>query len=318
MRRSLDLTSWEAARKRIREWEVHGEKNLISVEEAARRWIADCVARGLQDSTLRKYRERQRELAEVFRSLPVHSIAIDDLRKLRESWKVKASSTGKRLEIIRNFFLFCVASEWIASSPARGLKPPLVRSVPTLPFSEDEWEKLLWALDIYGDTQKGTPEKTVRRLKALVLLMRYSGLRISDVVSLSRDKIDVNGRLFLYQAKTGQPVALPLPEAVLSLLASIEEIGQPLYFWSGTGKLKTAITEWQERLKKLFRLAGVRDGHSHRLRDTFSVDLLSKGVPLQTVSILLGHTSIRTTERHYAPFVKASQDALEVAVRATW
>jgi integrase/recombinase XerD len=41
-------------------------------------------------------------------------------------------------------------------------------------------------------------------------------------------------------------------------------------------------------------------------------------VPLQTVSILLGHTSVKTTEKHYAPFVKASQDALEAAVRQTW
>jgi integrase len=48
-------------------------------------------------------------------------------------------------------------------------------------------------------------------------------------------------------------------------------------------------------------MARLADGHSHRLRDTFSVALLEKGVPLETVSILLGHTSIKTTEKHYAP-----------------
>jgi integrase/recombinase XerD len=39
---------------------------------------------------------------------------------------------------------------------------------------------------------------------------------------------------------------------------------------------------------------------SHRLRDTFAVDLLGKGVPLEEVSKLLGHESIKTTEQHYA------------------
>jgi DNA-binding transcriptional MerR regulator len=50
---------------------------------------------------------------------------------------------------------------------------------------------------------------------------------------------------------------------------------------------------------------------SHRLRDTFAVDLLEKGVPLEEVSKLLAHESIRTTERHYAKWVKERQDRLD-------
>jgi site-specific recombinase XerD len=55
-----------------------------------------------------------------------------------------------------------------------------------------------------------------------------------------------------------------------------------------------------------------------KLRDTFGVDLLEKGVPLEEVSKLLGHESIKTTERSYAKWVKGRQDPLNSLVTATW
>jgi integrase len=57
---------------------------------------------------------------------------------------------------------------------------------------------------------------------------------------------------------------------------------------------------------------------SHRLRDTFACDLLSKGTPMEEVSKLLGHTSIKTTEKHYAQWVKSRQDRADTFVMAAW
>ena len=78
---------------------------------------------------------------------------------------------------------------------------------------------------------------------------------------------------------------------------------------------------WGSRyVRPLFEAAGVRSGHmvSHRLRDTFAVDLLQKGVPLEEVSKLLGHESIKTTEKHYAKWMKGRQDRLDSLVMGTW
>lgn len=125
-----------------------------------------------------------------------------------------------------------------------------------------------------------------------------------------------NGKLFLRQEKTKQPMLVPLPPFVVKAVMDRDE-GDEYFFYRSSGTPKTAITDWQWRLRKVYDLAGVKDGHSHRLRDTFSVDLLSRGVSIETVSRLLGHKNIAVTQRHYAPYVKASQDALEAAVKNT-
>lgn len=94
--------------------------------------------------------------------------------------------------------------------------------------------------------------------------------------------------------------------------------GKRYFFWTGSSKPKTAITDWQEKLARLCALTKVEAGHAHRFRDTFATELLLAGVPLERVSILLGHSSIRITERHYAPWVRARQEQLEADVRRTW
>ena len=58
--------------------------------------------------------------------------------------------------------------------------------------------------------------------------------------------------------------------------------------------------------------------HPHMLRDTFAVELLLAGVPLERVSVLLGHQSVKVTEKHYTPWVRARQEQLESDVRRTW
>jgi integrase/recombinase XerD len=48
----------------------------------------------------------------------------------------------------------------------------------------------------------------------------------------------------------------------------------------------------------VFRLTGIPDGHAHRFRDTLAVELLQSGVPMDRVSVVLGHSSIKVTEKH--------------------
>ena len=66
---------------------------------------------------------------------------------------------------------------------------------------------------------------------------------------------------------------------------------------------------------KVFVITGIPDGHPHQLRDTFSAELLARGVRLETLSLLLGQKSIRTAEKHYSPWVQSRQIELDAAVK---
>ena len=239
------------------------------------------------------------------------------LRKFRAEWPNHNLSALKKLENLRAFFRFACEIHWVDENPAKNISNPKIADRPTLPFTREEMIKILGACDRYGDNYGRTGQANARRLRALVLLLRYSGMRIGDTVRLARDRINRN-KLLLYTAKAGTPVYNVLPEFVVRALEAASYSNSRHFFWSVESKPKSAVGDWQRSLAKLFRLASVKNGHAHRFRDTFAVELLLAGVPLERVSMLLGYQSVKITERHYTPWVRARQAQLEADVKRAW
>ncbi len=317
VRQALDTRNWKHAEELV--LAMLGEDHVpekVTVTIAAERFLDDCRSRGLGKQTIAKYELLTREMIAAWGTWGVRAVMNDDVAKFREGWTLGPLTAKKKLERLRTFFQFCIVRGWIKSNPAVGIKAPRVVPKPTLPFSEAEVEKILWATEVYPTGgYYGAGNRT--RMRAFVLLLLHTGLRLQDAVTLGFERLTKN-RLLLYTQKTGTPVHIPLPPAVMDALAKAVHTSNLRPFWSGQGDPRSATKDWQRSLRRLFKLAGIENGHAHRFRDTFACRLLVKGVPLGEVSILLGHSNTNITQKHYAPWIRERQERLEELVKRTW
>ncbi len=322
MRESLKLRDWQRAQEMIREWEAEDrrtrqQEQQITINDAHEKFIADAEARKLNDSTLYKYHLLFRQLdgfAETYKLQFLTQLDLDTLATFRATWTEGPRTSLKKLERLRAFMRFAEKRKWIDDNPATELKAPKVPNKPTMPFTREEMIRIFAALEPYG---KSAGARNARRLRAFVLLLRYSGLRIGDATQLDVSRLDGN-KLLLHTQKTGVPVYCVLPDVVVEALNVAPRSSERYFFWTGASKVHSAKGKWQRRLQRLFEFAKVPKGHPHQFRDTFAVELLLAGVPLDRVSILLGHSSIRITERHYAPWTRSRQEQIEADLRAAW
>lgn len=312
VREALKLRDWNRAQELVRKWDVEGTRPVqphrVSLDEWRDAFLQDCAARHLTEATIKLYRLLFKQLGAFAAARGIRFINEFDLAVLsdfRAGWVNGPLSAQKKLERLRGIFKFAVSRKWVAENFALALTSPKVKQKPTLPFTTDEVTAIL----------KAAEGKGRERIRAFILTMRFSGLRISDVTSLKTESLQGN-RLFLYQAKTGEPVSVLLPEFVAGALRSVPLSNSQYFFWSGQSKLTTKVGFWRNRISKVFKRAKITNGHTHRFRDTFAVSLLEAGVSLEDVSALLGHQNLRVTQKHYAPWVRTRQDALDRAVQA--
>jgi integrase/recombinase XerD len=323
IRESLDTRNWQKASEQVHEWEAAGTRHkaeLVTVSEAIEKYTADVRDRHLSAASAYKYKlmlDGLKAFAEREGIGTLAGLTPDVLARFRSEWKGSPLTLSKKLERLKTFFRFCREFGLMAENPAKPLKPPKVRQSPTLPFSQQQLSNILGAVAAYGQRAAHNAKLNALRIRALVLVMRYGGLRIGDAVSLTPDRI-VDGKLALYTQKTGTHVRVPLPEFVTAALESTPPTSGPYLFWTGTGSLTTAIKMWENRLKRIFNHAGLPEAHSHQFRDTFAVELLLAGVSIEEVAALLGHSNIRVTQKHYAPWIQARQDRAESNVRRAW
>jgi len=320
VRESLKTRDWNRAQNIAREWDVTGMQPKVAprvlITDLDTKFMQDASTRNLAPETLRKYRLLFRQLTAFCRDKGyqfVNELDANALSDFRATWTDAPLSATKKLERLRGVLAFAVGRKMISENAALALKAPKHRAAPTMPFTDIEMDKIFAAAK---KMDRKTHGKTTYQVAPFITVMRYSGLRISDVTLLAVNSLEGN-RLRLYTAKTGEHVSVLLPDFAAKALREVPHKNPAYFFWSGRSKVQAATSLWRKRLAKVFRAAKVENGHSHRLRDTFSVALLKAGASLETVSQLLGN-SIKIVERHYAPWCGSRQSRLDTEVQRTW
>jgi len=222
--------------------------------------------------------------------------------------------TSKQIRIRR-----LIRREWTSKNPAKALKRPrLLEANQVVPFTSEEIVRIIAACDQIG---RSVYERL--RARAMVLLMRFTGLRISDVVTLSRDHVSGN-HLVKRAINNGRLLRIELPKEVLNALdvlpmpKAAPQDGR-LYFASGTASTRSLVKGAQRTLSAVFKRAKVSRAHPHRFRHTLASELLGKGEKVEDVANLLGD-SPNTIRRHYAkwtPEYQARQDRMIRTIHGT-
>lgn len=333
-RKKAGTRSWEQAEKEKRRLEdqlggrtpeADPADSAQNIRAAVTAFLLEKEVAGLSKSTREyQYKVELDRLASFLESSGVYTVpGITSilLTAFKATWPKYYKSTYTRAIVqkrLKVFLRFCYDAGWLARIPK--LSPVKIEEPPTLPLTETEYTKILEA------ALEEFTNGSAKRVRALIQLMRWSGLAVLDASCIRKDALIEREEFFAVvtqREKTNTDVYVPIPAEVgREVLAAAG--GHPeRIFWSKDTKAtpKSWASYHGQAISKVFTRAKVfSEGAmiSHRLRDTFACDLLQKGVPLEYVSKMLGHTSVVTTERHYAKWIKGRQDLLDQLVLATW
>ena len=192
--------------------------------------LEDEEARGLELSSRKKsgtlLKRQFHPFCEARKFVHLNQVLPIDLTEFRSTWNNGEATTHRKHERMHSFFAFCVANDMLRKNPMDALKKPKTPDVvPTDYFLLKEFEQIVVATDKYEYGGGNDNQHRGQRLRALSLLMRWSGLSILDATSLERERLSTNenddNQIFLYRAKTGVPVYVVIPNEVGEALRTL-------------------------------------------------------------------------------------------------
>jgi integrase/recombinase XerD len=260
------------------------------------------LERGLSEHTLAAYRRDLRYLSQMLkkrgRTLADASEAdLSSVVAARFEAGYKARSSARWLSCVKGFYRQLAASGRLAEDPAAHLEAPkLGRPLPGT-MSESEVERLLAAPDL--DTPLGL------RDRAMLELLYASGLRISELVSLTTSSVNLQQGVVRVVGKGGKERLVPMGAVAQKAVVRFVAQGRPVLlgerttdviFPSNRARAMTRQTFWHA-VKRYATIAGIaRDISPHTLRHAFATHLLNHGADLRAVQMMLGHADLSTTQ----------------------
>jgi site-specific recombinase XerD len=270
------------SKKTIENYRLYLERFLMIVQEILNK--DDVKASDIDREVLRKYRIRLNRYGSENGN--------DDLKTITQAYHLIA---------LRGFLKYLARREIKSLDPSLVELPHVVRKQVTF-LHFDEVEDMLEQIDL--STESGL------RDRAIIELLYSGGLRVSELVGLNRDSVNLDRREFMVRGKGSKDRPIFISEACADRVRDYLDArtdSLPALFLNNSKNLQAVDTSGNYRritprsveriVEKYARLAGITKHVSpHTLRHSFATDLLMNGADIRAVQTMLGHADISTTQ----------------------
>lgn len=233
-----------------------------------------------------KYLEQHKDIHYIYSFLKKHGLS--------------DRSQARFISSLRTYFKFC-DNNGLPAPELRSLKLPKVKVTAPKAITLAEFEKLFQAVKV----QDSEP-KTARN-QLLLLLLFGMGCRVSELINVELKDIDLEEGHIRFLGKGNKERLVPLTEKLMLDVKNYLRDHRPQLIKDSSiksllvnerGKPMTRIDVWRW-FAAWSSLAGFPEViHPHQLRHTCATSLLEKGADLRTIQVLLGHSSIQTTQMY--------------------
>jgi site-specific recombinase XerD len=279
-----------------------GEKKrtLIDLFETYNKQIKASIGKGYAAGTyshyettlskLRKFMKKQYNVSEIKLADIKHKFIVDFDFFLRTSEDLKNNTAVKYLKILKKIVKYAYVNEWIDKYPFHDFQCSY----------KDGNRGYLTMEEVDNIAQKEMPNEKLSIIRDMFIFQIYTGFAYTDMKNLTPDNlsigIDGNYWIVTSRAKTKQRSSVPLLPRALEVVRKYENY--PLCLAEGTLLPGLSNHKYNDYLKEIATSCEItKNLTSHLGRHTFATTItLTNGVPIESVSAMLGHRSIRTTQ----------------------
>lgn len=260
------------------------------------------IERGLSKNTIISYRQELEKFASYLNLHSIDHISVSEKSVLDFiiEWSRKGqavSSQAHQISVLKNFYKYMISEEKIDYNPLSSISfPKKWDNIPKY-LTIEEVNELLEAPD--------TGTTLGLRDRAMLEMMYATGLRISETVTLTKDRVFHDEGFLRVIGKGNKERLIPFNETAGNFLQKYMKLGRPLLlkgktsqyiFLNRSGKNLTRQGVWKI-IKKYGEKTGITENLTpHILRHSFATHLLEMGADLRSIQMMLGHVNISTTE----------------------
>ena len=257
------------------------------------------IDKGYSNNTIESYRRDLYKFLEFNKNKNINNISNKDLKEYLKYLNINnlnEKSISRNISCLKSFYKFLVIDKKINNNPSESLFIPKIKKSLPDTLTEEEVIKLL-NIDLVDSFSY--------RNKAMLELIYASGLRVSELVNLKLQDIDLNQDIVRIFGKGSKERIVPLGDfAIKSLIIYINEHRNSMlknnindYLFLNNHGNKMTRQGFFKIIKKIAEEKGIdKELSPHTLRHSFASHLLKYGADLRTIQELLGHSDISTTQ----------------------